>query len=348
MSEKTESPTPRRLRRARHEGDLPISGALTQSLSFLAALVVVPATLSATAASARERLHATLSQPPDDPAATWLAHEVLVLAGPLLLVAAVAATASGLVQTGAVISTRKLGFDLSRANPITGLANLWSAPRAVSILRAFLAAVVVGALALLQLRAHGAALAHVVGNLPASIALAGTAARQLAWWATLVGLSLGVVDLLVVRHTWWRRLRMSRDEIRRELREAEGDPLLRAARQRAHQELLSGATLVAVKRATVVVINPTHVAVALRYDENDDDAPVLLAQGRGELARRIVDEARAHGVPVVRDVPVARALADLEVGEQIPETLYEAVAEILREAWAEDDRLTDTAPADTP
>lgn len=94
--------------------------------------------------------------------------------------------------------------------------------------------------------------------------------------------------------------------------------------------------IAAVKDATVLIVNPTHLATALRYREDEEDeAPRLLAQGQGDLAQRMIDAARAYGVPVVRDIPVARALAELEVGDEIPEQLYEAVAEILREAWAE-------------
>jgi type III secretion protein U len=126
---------------------------------------------------------------------------------------------------------------------------------------------------------------------------------------------------------------MTRDEVRREYRESEGDPEIKAARRRAHQEMLTGAMIAAVKNATVVIVNPTRLAIALRYVEDEDEAPLVVSQGMGEIARQMIDAARAYGIPVVRDVPVARALKDLEVGEEIPEALYEAVAEILREVW---------------
>jgi flagellar biosynthesis protein FlhB len=125
---------------------------------------------------------------------------------------------------------------------------------------------------------------------------------------------------------------MSKDEVRREHKDAEGDPQLKAARERAHGEMLAQATLANVRNATVVVVNPTHLACALLYDENGgNDAPVVIATGTGEFAARIVRAAHDHVVPVLRNVPLARALADLHVGEVIPEALYEAVAEILRE-----------------
>jgi FlhB-like protein len=91
----------------------------------------------------------------------------------------------------------------------------------------------------------------------------------------------------------------------------------------------------AVKQATIVIVNPTHLATALHYQEEEDEAPRVVAQGQGDLARRMIEAAHAYGVPVVRDLPVARALSELEIGDEIPEELYEAVAEILREAWAE-------------
>ena len=145
-----------------------------------------------------------------------------------------------------------------------------------------------------------------------------------------------MIDVVVVRRSWMKRLRMGKDEIKREHKESDGDPQLKAAREKLHHELLAQSTLGNVKRASVVIVNPTHLACALRYDEDEgDQAPVLVARGEGELAKRIVEAARAYGIPVLRDVPLARAIHELDVGEEIPEALYEAVALVLREAQAE-------------
>jgi flagellar biosynthesis protein FlhB len=129
---------------------------------------------------------------------------------------------------------------------------------------------------------------------------------------------------------------MTKAEVKREHKESEGDPEQKAARDRAHQEMLASATIGNVKNASVVIVNPVHIACALKYDEKEgDEAPVLVASGQGDLAKKIVEAARQYGVPVLRDVPLARALVELEVGDEIPEALYEAVAEILRAAWEE-------------
>jgi flagellar biosynthesis protein FlhB len=149
-----------------------------------------------------------------------------------------------------------------------------------------------------------------------------------------VGLLLGAIDYVFVRRAWLLRNRMSKDEVKREHREAEGDPEVKAARRRAHQEALAGSMIAAVKSATVLIVNPTHLATALRYHETEDDAPTVIAHGEGDLARRLVEAAHAYGVPVVRDVPVAHALRELQLGDEIPEALYEAVAEVLRELVA--------------
>jgi flagellar biosynthesis protein FlhB len=158
--------------------------------------------------------------------------------------------------------------------------------------------------------------------------------RRLLWAAALVGLVLGGVDYFFVRRAWLARHRMSKDEVKREARESEGDPEVKAARRRAHQEALAGSMIAAVKDATVLIVNPTHLATALRYQEGDDEAPTVIAHGEGDLAQRLIEAAHAYGVPVVRDVPVAHALRELELGSEIPEALYEAVAEVLRELLA--------------
>jgi type III secretion protein U len=139
--------------------------------------------------------------------------------------------------------------------------------------------------------------------------------------------ALALVDVWRVRRRHRSALRMTRDEVRREQREDQGDPALRGERQRHHRALLEAGP---VARATVVVVNPTHLAVALRHHRGEPDAPRVVAKGKGRAAARIRSAARRAGVPVVRDVPLARALDRLvEVGDEIPERLYDAAAVVL-------------------
>jgi flagellar biosynthesis protein FlhB len=184
------------------------------------------------------------------------------------------------------------------------------------------------------MRDHAADFVSLAGRTSYVALLSSDVTLSLMKKVAAIGLALGLVDLLVTRTSWKKKLMMSKDDIKREHKESEGDPETKAARERARHEMLASAAIGNVKTASVVVVNPTHIACALRYDEKEgDEAPVVVASGEGDMAQRIMQAARDYGVPILRDVPLARALHELEIGDQIPEALYEAVAAILREAW---------------
>jgi flagellar biosynthesis protein FlhB len=334
MSDKTEQPTAKRLRQAREQGDSPLSGTAVQAVAFVVALWLTPAAVSALAVQAGNQLRSAIDHPEAPLSPLDAALSAITLTAPLLLAVALTAALAGGVQTGGAVATSKLGPSLDRLDPWNGLKQLFSSVRLFGVLRALVAAGFVGYFTWDTLRLHLADVANGAGQLGSVGVLAEALSLRIAWWAAIVGLALGGLDFLLTHQAFLRRNRMSKDEVKREYRESEGDPEVKAARRRAHHEALAGAALNAVKKATVLIVNPTHLATALRYDEDEDQAPLVLAQGQGDLAKRMIDAAHAYGVPVVRDVPIARALRELEVGDEIPEALYEAVAEILRELWA--------------
>ncbi|MBS2012069.1 MAG: EscU/YscU/HrcU family type III secretion system export apparatus switch protein [Deltaproteobacteria bacterium] len=342
-SDKTEEPTPKRLRKAQEEGDSPISTFASQSVAFLAAVAVAPAAITAVSERAGADLRAAVARAGDpsigvrfDPAS--LASSVVLLSAPILAAAAVASAVASVVQSGGVIATKKLTPKLERLDLVKGLQGLFSPTRLVAIARAALFGAGVTYFATAILRDHAPDFARSTGRMSAAAMLAGVLALAVVKRAAILGLFLAVLDVVVTRSSWRKKLMMSKAEVKREHKESEGDPQLKAARERAHHELLAAATIGNVRHATVVVVNPTHIACALRYDEEGgDEAPVVVSSGEGDMAARIVEAARRYGVPVLRDVPLARALVELEIGTAIPEALYEAVAEILREAWEEAD-----------
>jgi type III secretion protein U len=344
VSDKTEEATPKRLKKAAEEGDSPASSFASQAIAFLCAVAVAPAAIAAVASRASIDLKSAIARAGD--AAPELAFDagtvaaaVLAAAVPILVAAGVAGGIASFVQSGGVIATKKLQSKLDRLNVFTGFKNLFSTQRLVAVLRSALFGLGVAWLAYGGLRAHAGDLARSTGDLHASAIVAAAIAESVAKRAAILGLFLAVLDVVVTRRAWAKRLMMSKDEVKREHKESEGDPQLKAARERAHHEMLASATIANVKTASVVVVNPTHIACALRYDEAEgDEAPVVVASGQGDLAQKIVEAARQYGVPVLQDVPLARALIELEVGTAIPEALYEAVAEILREAWEETER----------
>jgi flagellar biosynthesis protein FlhB len=338
VSDKTEDPTPRRLAKAREKGDVAVSAVTSQSIGFLVAVLVVPAAVAATAARASELLRAALTGNAAGPPIEAAVKDVAILVAPVLVAVAATSALATVVQTGALFAPARLAPDLTKLDPIAGLRSLVSGTRLWSVARALVAALAVGWLAWGAFGRHVVDLAHAVGNGASAAAVAGFAARRLARDAAMVGIAFAIIDLIVVRRALHAKLKMTKAEVKREHRESEGDPQIKAARHRAHRDMLAAATINAVKDATVVIVNPEHLATALRYVEGEDDAPKVVATADGELAQRIQEAARAYGIPIVRDVPVARALAELEVGDTIPEALYEAVAEILREIWEAEER----------
>jgi type III secretion protein U len=219
---------------------------------------------------------------------------------------------------------------LERLDPLAGLRRLLSWRMLAELLRSALVAGV-----LLAVVGAGAwALLPSALRLPASgvaVGLGLLRPEALRVWgrAVVVAAALGALDLLLARRRHRLSLRMSRDELRREHREQEGDPRHRAHRRAAHRQLLLAGRARGVKAASVVVVNPTHVAVALRWAPDECDAPYLVAKGREEGARILRAEALVLRIPIVRDVALARGLVQYDLGEEVPEELYRAAAVVL-------------------
>jgi flagellar biosynthesis protein FlhB len=320
-----------------------VSAPFSQAIAFVIALLLARGALGSLAEETTAELRRTCSAGSGAAVlggigaiGSGLAIAVLTIVVPLLFATAATSATVTFVQTGALFAPVRALPDLSRLDPIGGIRGLFRWQRLWSVARAWTAALLLGWFAWRALEIHAVPLTNSVGRLETSTAVAGQAAEYLGRWAAAVGLALGLFDLLIARGAWRSRLKMSKVEVKRESRESEGDPQIKAARHRAYQEMLASSMVNAVRDATVVIVNPEHLATALQYRQDEDDAPRVVASGQGDLARRIQEAARAYGVPIVRDVPVARALRELEVGDQIPEALYEAVAEILREIWDAD------------
>jgi flagellar biosynthesis protein FlhB len=340
VSDKTESPTPRRLRRARERGDSGASAYAGQAVAFLVAVAVAPYVVRSLAALATADLRAALARAPSvhvgadlGVEAAGLGPRILSLSLPMLVAVGATAAVVQVVQTGGVIATSRIAPQIGRIHPLAGARALLSGPRLFAVARSLAVCLIVGWLTVDAVRSHLVDWARVAGRPEWIPVVVSDAAGGLARRAAIVGLLLAVVDVVVTRRAWWQRLRMTPSEARREQREAEGDPQVKVERKRAYHEMLAQATVASARHASVVVVaDPPQLACALRYDvARGDEVPVVLATGQGDLAARIAQVARDAGVPVVLDAPLARTLVEIAAGDPIPQSLYDAVAAILKD-----------------
>lgn len=331
---RTEEPTPRRLLEARRRGELPQGRDLAAAAAFIGGFAALAAAGPGIAASLEDLLRHGLADAGEAPGAALRRAGLLALRLALApgLAALGASAVAGGIQTGFALAPGALAPRLERLDPARGLSRLLSREAFLRILLALAKGALLAGLAAGWLAGALPALANLPRASGPALPLAIPLLSSLAWRLGLAFLAVGLVDALLARRQHARSLRLTRDEVRRDAREDEGDPARRAERRRQHGALLEAGP---VARATVVVTNPAHLAVALRHDRGGDGAPRVLAKGRGGVAARIRSAARRAGVPLVRDVPLARALFRLaEVGEEIPEELYDAAAALLAYLYA--------------
>lgn len=336
--EKTEQPTAKKLRDAREKGEVAYSKDFTQTLLILALFGYMLGNASHILESL-ERLLLTpaglVGMPFDLALKTALdaaLREMLWLLLPFILIVLVIGLFGGFLQVGALLAFKKLIPSGKKLNPIDNLKNIFSKRNFVELLKstikiAFLSTLVTlvvrDALPQLMLVPHSglAGLQAGVGGmlyiLIVNVALAYTV--------------ISLADVVWQRLQHRKQLMMSKAEVKQEYKEMEGDPHIKGKRKHLHQEMATQEAVRSARKATVLVTNPTHLAIALYYDKDETPLPVVLAKGEGALAAEMMRAAREAGVPIMQNIPLARALmAHGEPDQYIPSELVEPVAEVLR------------------
>ncbi len=337
--ERTESPSQKRLDDAREKGQVPRSRDLTAAAVVLAGGLGLYSMGSLLGGRMLALMHDGLSVTRTDALDSGrmvlqfehAAAQGLLAAAPVLGVLLAAALVAPLAIGGWNFSARALVPDFSRLDPIAGFGRVFSLRGVIELLKALARFVVVGLVAVLVLRRQfhsftALGLEPVRAATGHALAMCGTALIAL-------GGALGAIALIDAPLALWQHhksLRMSRDELREEHKDAEGSPEVKSRVRRAQQALARRRMMQEVPKADVVVMNPTHYAVALRYDEQRMRAPVVVAKGRDLIALKIRELAAEHHIPTIEAPPLARALhASCELGDEIPARLYAAVAKVL-------------------
>lgn len=348
MSNRTEKATPKRREQAREKGQTARQPELATAISFGAGLLM----LGAIGEDLRDRairvfktavLHIT-----SDPLTPLAAYGMLIdacltlaaLTLPVVAVAMVASIASNLAQGGWTIAPGALAPSFDKFNPVKNLKRVFGTNSVMELIK--------GSVKLVGLAiVCGGLLTSAIADAPALVgAPAAYTFEALGSLGYQLGLRAGVILLLAAAldygyglYKFEKSLRMTKQEVKDEYRQQEGDPMVKSQRRRQARQLIGRRIAAEVPRADVVVTNPTHFAVALRYDTASDHAPVVVAKGADQMARRIREIARAHEVMIIENPPLARTLyRTVEPGHQIPADLFRAVAELLAYVYRQRER----------
>lgn len=338
LGDRTEAPSARRLSEAREQGNIARSPDLSAAVDLFGGFLILLTLGGVLVKSFRAVMERSLNEPAlalsfdaIAPLLTFTAWESAKALLPLLALAVIIALAAQIMQVGLNLSTKPLEPKFSRLNPINGVKQLFSARNAVKTLVNTLKLLAVLLVGWLFIRA-------VIGSftaLPMLASLAGVwailvAGAKLAAWILAILLLIGVLDWAFQRWKHSRDLRMTKQEVKDERRSMDGDPHVKGQRFRMYQRIVLQRINAVVPKADVVVTNPTHYSVAIKYDAKNMRAPRVVAKGADFLAFQIRKVAIAHGVPIVERPPLARALyAASEPGREISPNFYQAVAEIL-------------------
>lgn len=352
--DKTEKPTAKKLADARKKGDVPKSKDVTATATLFVWFIVFifgAGFAGSRIAALFDHGFAILSGDADFASASRsLGMEALwalvAISAVALIPAAVTGVLTEFLQAGGVFTTEKLKPSLDKLNPVEGLKKMFSLDNLIEALKTFAKATLIVVILWLVLRGSLAEIIDRTGPLlqPAAdadgraaaasvLAYTGSLVRQALLWTFAVFVLVAVLDMGWQKHSFMKKMRMSLRDIRQEHKENEGDPLMKGNRRQLHEEWASQNAVGAARGANVLVVNPTHIAIAIDYDADSSPVPVVAAKGEGPLAQSMRKAAEEAGVPIVRHVTVARKLyEDAAVEELIPRDMFEAIAQII--LWA--------------
>jgi type III secretion YscU/HrpY family protein len=350
--DKTEKPTPKKLEDARKKGDVAKSKEVTSTVVLVAWLGLGALAIgyaSTRIAALFDSLFVTIGQ-------GWMttgyagavrslgsqAFELtLLLVAMLLLPIAVVGLLTDFLQIGPVLTFEKIKPKLDHLNPVEGVKRMFSMDNLVEVVKAVAKTsllFLVGWLVIKSTLPDIVGLARSPNQTPQMIGAVvwGLTLKLLAWTAALFAL-VSALDAAYQRYSFTKKMRMSMRDIKQEMKESEGDPYIKGQRRQMHQEWAQRNQTQAARNANALIVNPTHVAIAIEYDQETCPVPMISAKGEDHVARAMREAAEEAGVPIVRNVPLARdLLARGEVGEIIPSDVFDVIAEVI--LWAREVR----------
>lgn len=329
--DKTEKPTPRRRQKAREKGQVYRSRDLI-SIANIGGIILV---FYFGIKPFWERISRTTAsllslQPGLDPFAVfrWVTVETIMVLLPFFLVILAASIGFNVLQGGLVV--KPFRFEINKINPLAGIKNIYSANGMAEALKSLIK-FIVGVFLIYHFIKKSLDIFPSLINLSLLdlVKVAGAMILRAFVYGFFFYLSLALLDFFMQKRRFERSLRMSKQEMREENKEVEGNPLIKSRIRSLQREMARKRMMAEVPKATVIITNPQHLAVALRYQEKELAAPKIVAKGAGLVAQKIKEVARHYGIPIVEDKPLARLLFALDLNALIPPDLYKAVARII-------------------
>jgi flagellar biosynthetic protein FlhB len=351
FGERTEPATPRRRIEARQRGQVPRSHELTTAMLLLGLLLLLKYFGPGVWHTLLSIVYRGLSTGQTDrgqlaPFSRGVALDAFRAVAPLLGIAFILALAVTAAQVGWLVTLHPLTPSLAKINPLNGLRRMFSSRSLVTLAINTVKLALVAAVAWLTISGQiHAILAAIDTDHAVLLARAADLTYTLGVRLALLLVVLAIIDYVYQRYRHERDLRMTKEEVKEELRRMEGDPILKRRRRQVQMQLAMQRVRSAVPQADVVVTNPTHLAIAIQYDADKMNAPVVVAKGADYLALRIRELAAAHGIPMVERPTLARLMYDaVEVGKEVPSRFYQAIAEILAYVYELTGRRMGPAP----
>lgn len=338
-SQKTEEPTQKKLDDSRKKGEIANSREVSHWFMILAATIIVALMAPSLSTDVKLVLQKFLAMPHAIPVEKGNVAAIIgdaaseigfIMIIPMVLFIA-AAFGSAIVQGGLVVAVERITPKMDRASPLAGMKRLFSFKSVAEFIKGVLKITIVGAVATMLVLPYFEGLEQLVKmEMTGAAAVLHSLVSRLLVGVLAIVTVIAVIDFLYQRFEHMKQMRMSHQEIKDEFKQTEGDPMVKARLRQIRQERARQRMTAAVPEASVVITNPTHFAVALKYELDEMDAPVLLAKGQDFLALKIREIAKEHDIPIIENPPIARALyAGVEVDQEIPPEHFKAVAEII-------------------
>lgn len=340
--EKTEQPTSKKIRDARKKGQVAKSQEVSSTSVVLAVFLYIWLGWDFIRSNLEEMLSAPLHVM-NDPFRHALGNVVgtvatkfVLLSFPLLLLVAVAGIVGNMMQIGVLFSFESVKPDLKKINPQQWFKKTFAKKNFIEFGKSlFKILFLVFLLRWVIEKSLDALTKAPIYGVDGILLVLEHVVKDVVIYCSATYVAISAVDYLLQKHLHIKELMMTKDEVKREHKEMEGDPHIKSQRKQIHQEMVMNDSMEKVKKASVLVTNPTHIAVALYYDEGDTDLPVITAMGQDLMAKRMIEVAKEAGVPIMQNIPLARSLwSEGEIMEYIPSDLIEPVAEVIR--WVND------------